>query len=202
MPDLDDDAPLAEAPDDILVVAHPPSWQARLILAGIAAFCLAVVWAMLPPNVSGLGWGIAAYALVALVLAVGVILPFYAALSGVDLTWQLEPDGLRIVRRRPFWTWQRRLVAADIRRLGIVLAPGGGPERLQVTVTLTSGETLASASFDDPRDAEAFADALAAAFAIAAPASYLPPDIAPRRAGRRGGLGATPTMHGKSDIFH
>lgn len=207
MTDTDDDTPAANAlapeQEDVVVVAQPSSWQARLILAGLAAFCFAVVWAALPPTVSSLAWGLAAYAVIGLVLTVGVILPLYAAVSGADLAWHLEPRGLRIVRRRLFWTRQRLIAAGDVRRLGIDLAPGGGPERLVVTVTLVNGKTEMSPSFDDPLDAEWFADALAQAFDVAAPANILPPGAAPRRFwANRPTSGAPDKTGAKTDIFH
>lgn len=181
----DDDA-------DEIRVAQPESWQARGILAAIGVFTLAGVVTWTPLDLPTPLWTFAYFIGLAVVVGLGAVLPFYAAISGADVEWRLKADHLIVSRKRPFWRSSRPVAAGHARAVAVVLSEKGGPERVAVRLELLDGTALTSPDFDDPLDAEWFADAVATALDLPPPANLIPPGAAPQRAwspwpGRRRG---------------
>lgn len=173
-------------------VAQPSSWQARGILAAVGVFTLAGVVTWTPLDLPTTGWKIAYFTGLAIVVGLGAVLPFYAAVTGADVAWHLRDDTLVITKTRPFWRSIRHVSAGDARDVAVVLSATGGPERVAVRLELNDGSALVSPDFDDPLDAEWFADAVATALDLAPPANLIPPGAVPQRAwspwpGRRRG---------------
>lgn len=171
------------APTDAAEIrlAQPASWPARLILAALGLFCVAGVLTWTPLDLPTPLSRVAYFVAAGTVLAVGAILPLYAALSGEDAVWRLRPGLLTVELTRPFWRRTLHVTGADIAAISVELAAANGPERVVVKLDLRDRPPLISPSFDDPLDAEWFADALAAALDVAAPANLIPPGMAPRR---------------------
>lgn len=166
---------------DEIRVAQPNSWQARGILAAIGVFTLAGVVTWTPLDLPTTAWTIAYFTGLTVVVGLGAVLPFYAAISGADVAWRLRADHLVVSRKRPFWRSTRHVIAGHARAVAVVLSEKGGPERVAVRLELADGTALTSPDFDDPLDAEWFADAVATALDLPPPANLIPPGVVPQR---------------------
>jgi hypothetical protein len=168
--------------DGEIRLVQPSSRSARLILAVAAGFAIAGLLTWTPVDLPTPAWRAAYLAVVALLLLVFVILPLYAALTGADAVWRLRPGRLGIDLHGPLRRRHIDVTGDNIATVAVDLVPArGGPDRIVVRLERRDAAPLVSPPFDDPLEAEWFADALAAALGVAAPANLLPPGLQPAR---------------------